>query len=68
MPNGLYLVMEKEDRKSLVKEPDLGYGNYTYADYLTWDMEEMVELIKGKVFKIAAAAPKRIHQRLTGTR
>ncbi len=59
--------MEKEDSKSLVKEPDLSYNNYTYADYLTWDMEEMVELIKGKVFKKAAAAPKRIHQRLAGS-
>lgn len=58
--------MEKDNNKSLVKEPDLSYGNYTYADYLTWDMEEMVELIKGKVFKKAAAAPKRIHQWLAG--
>ena len=58
--------MEKEENKSLVKEPDLSYGKYTYADYLTWEMEEMVELIKGKVFKKAAAAPRRIHQWLTG--
>ncbi|EKB48984.1 Uma2 family endonuclease [Cecembia lonarensis] len=58
--------MGKDESKNLVKEPDLSYGNYTYADYLTWDMEEMVELIKGKVFKKAAAAPKRIHQWLTG--
>ena len=58
--------MEKEDNRSLVKEPDLSYGNYTYADYLTWEMEEMVELIKGKIFKKAAAAPRRIHQWLTG--
>ncbi|RPA69419.1 Uma2 family endonuclease [Cyclobacteriaceae bacterium YHN15] len=58
--------MEKDESKNLVKEPDLSYGNYTYADYLTWEMEEMVELIKGKVFKKAAAAPRRIHQWLTG--
>jgi len=58
--------MEKEENKSLVKEPDLSYGKYTYADYLTWEMEEMVELIKGKIFKKAAAAPRRIHQWLTG--
>ncbi|HSI78327.1 MAG TPA: Uma2 family endonuclease [Lunatimonas sp.] len=58
--------MEKENAKSIVKEPDLSYGRYTYADYLSWDIEEMVELIKGKVFKRAAAAPSRIHQRLTG--
>jgi Uma2 family endonuclease len=58
--------MEKEDNKSMVNEPDMSYGNYSYADYLTWEMEEMVELIKGKVFKKAAAAPRRIHQRLAG--
>ena len=58
--------MEKEKAKSIVKEPDLSYGRYTYADYLSWDIEEMVELIKGKVFKRAAAAPSRIHQRVTG--
>ncbi|WP_114749697.1 Uma2 family endonuclease [Pleomorphovibrio marinus] len=48
-----------------VNEPDLEYGNYSYADYLTWQMEEVVELIKGKVFKKAAAAPKRIHQKVS---
>ncbi|MEX2564980.1 MAG: Uma2 family endonuclease, partial [Cyclobacteriaceae bacterium] len=48
-----------------VNEPNLEYGNYTYADYLTWQMEEVVELIKGRVFKKAAAAPKRIHQRIS---
>lgn len=58
--------MKSESEKSILKEPDLSYGNYTYADYLTWELEEMVELIKGKVFKKAAAAPRRIHQWLTG--
>lgn len=51
----------------MVNEPDMSYGNYSYADYLTWDIEEMVELIKGKVFKKAAAAPRRAHQWLTGS-
>ncbi|SEJ65783.1 Endonuclease, Uma2 family (restriction endonuclease fold) [Cyclobacterium xiamenense] len=58
--------MEKERTKPYVKEPDLSYGGYTYADCLSWDLEEMVELIKGNVFKKAATAPNRIHQRLTG--
>jgi Uma2 family endonuclease len=58
--------MEREDDKFLLKEPDVSYGNYTYADYLTWNMDEMVELIKGRVFKKAAAAPRRIHQWLAG--
>lgn len=48
-----------------VDEPDLEYTNYSYADYLTWQMDEVVELIKGKIFKKAAAAPRRIHQRIS---
>jgi Uma2 family endonuclease len=58
--------MEKDLKRSVVKEPDITYGKYSYADYLSWDMEEMVELINGKVFKKAAAAPRRIHQWLAG--
>ncbi|WP_368509160.1 Uma2 family endonuclease [Cyclobacterium sp. 1_MG-2023] len=49
-----------------VNEPDLEYGNYSYADYLEWQMEEVVELIKGRIFKKAATAPKRIHQKVSG--
>ena len=35
-------------------------GIYTYADYLTWKFEETVELIKGKIYRMAA--PIRYHQ------
>jgi Uma2 family endonuclease len=49
----------------VVKEPDIEYGHYTYADYLTWEMDEMVELIKGKVFRRAAAAPGTTHQKIS---
>lgn len=28
---------------------------YTYADYLTWQFDEMVELIRGKVFRMSPA-------------
>ena len=52
-------------KKNTFNEPDAEYGTYSYADYLTWQMEEVVELIKGKIFKKAAAAPKRIHQRIS---
>jgi len=38
---------------------------YTYADYLTWQLDEMVELIRGKVFKMSPA-PGRIHQEISG--
>lgn len=56
--------MEEQFNKSQVEEPELSYGPYSYADYLTWELDEMVELIKGKVFK-KAAAPRRIHQYAT---
>ncbi|MCC5935946.1 MAG: Uma2 family endonuclease [Lunatimonas sp.] len=57
--------MEKHEDRNLVKEPNFAYGSYTYADYLTWQLDEMVELIRGKVFRQAAAAPRRIHQEIT---
>jgi Uma2 family endonuclease len=60
--------MDNQGLKNKVEEPSAEYlptgqeglptrqasGRYTYADYLTWQMEEMVELIKGKVFKRVA--------------
>ncbi|WP_339698002.1 Uma2 family endonuclease [Algoriphagus aquimarinus] len=55
--------MKSED-KDLVKEPFTEYGVYSYADYLTWEIDEMVELIKGKVFRSAAAAPRMKHQKI----
>ena len=36
---------------------------YSYADYLTWRFEDMVELIKGKLF-IQSPAPAERHQRI----
>jgi len=54
--------MEKPQEK--VKEPIAGYGHYSYADYLTWQLDEMVELIRGNVFR-QAAAPRLIHQRIS---
>lgn len=38
-------------------------GSYTYSDYLTWRFEETVELIKGKLMKMAA--PSRRHQQVS---
>jgi len=46
-----------------VNEPDLAYNNYTYADYLKWNMDEMVEIINGRVYKLSA--PKREHQTIS---
>lgn len=39
--------------------------NYSYADYLTWRFDDMVELIKGKLF-IQSPAPAERHQRIAG--
>lgn len=57
--------MKADEKGNKLEDPFTGYGKYSYADYLTWDIEEMVELIKGKVFK-AAAAPRRKHQEIAG--
>ena len=38
-------------------------GVYNYADYLTWQFEQTVELIKGKLLKMAA--PNRKHQKIS---
>ena len=48
-----------------IKEPISDYGKeYTYSDYLQFQFEEMVELIRGKVFKMTPA-PKAIHQKIS---
>lgn len=38
-------------------------GTYSYADYLTWKFEEVIELVKGKVLPMSA--PSRKHQDLS---
>ena len=40
-------------------------GTYTYADYLTWQFEERLELIKGKIM-LMSPAPNVNHQRISG--
>lgn len=39
-------------------------GTYSYADYLTWQLEESVELIKGKIMAMSPA-PNLKHQRIS---
>jgi len=39
-------------------------GTYSYADYLTWQLEESVELIKGKIMAMSPA-PNVKHQRVS---
>ena len=38
--------------------------NYTFADVLSWDEDERIEIVSGKVFMMAT--PSRIHQEITG--
>ena len=60
---------EKEPDK--VEEPIVEYGRldlngiYTYWDYLKWQFEERVELIRGKIFKMSPA-PNVSHQVVIG--
>ncbi len=54
----------KEDNQNIIKEPSAEYGNpYTYADYAKFEFDEMVELIKGKIFKMSPP-PKSYHQEI----
>lgn len=46
-----------------VKEPLGSYLGYTYADYVNFSFDEMVELIRGKIFKMTPA-PSASHQRV----
>ncbi|WP_238200246.1 Uma2 family endonuclease [Capnocytophaga canimorsus] len=48
-----------------INQLDLINGDYTYADYLLWKLEERVELLKGKIFKMSPA-PNTYHQRISG--
>jgi Uma2 family endonuclease len=58
--------MKTREDKPIAKEPSYSYGGkYTYADYLSWEMDEMVEIIKGKMFKWTEA-PSRLHQKVAG--
>jgi Uma2 family endonuclease len=57
--------METNETKNRSEEPFTAYGRYSYADYLTWEIEGMVEIIKGKVFR-EVAAPNRGHQDISG--
>ena len=47
-----------------VKEPDLS-GTYTYADYMTWEWDQLAELIHGKIFKMSPS-PSGVHQVISG--
>ena len=59
-----YLTIQHEDfSETKVAEPESPYG-FTYADYLTWNFKERIELIRGKIFKMSPA-PTRLHQSIS---
>ena len=47
-----------------INQLDLVNGLYTYADYFLWKIEERIELLKGKIFKMSPA-PAIPHQRVS---
>ena len=53
---------EIEEQTNIVNEPAFEFEReYTYADYLKFQFEEMVELIRGKIYKMSPA-PRTNHQ------
>ena len=59
-------LQEDPQEQQKAEEPSIGYHQeYTYADYLTWEFDHMVELIRGKVFKMSPA-PTSFHQQVLG--
>lgn len=50
----------QSEEKEEVKEPDLS-GTYTAKDYLTWKVDDLMELIRGKIFKVSPS-PVDAHQ------
>jgi hypothetical protein len=52
-------------KETEAKEPVFDYSqSYTYGDYLKFDIEEMVEIIRGKIFRMSPA-PRVKHQRIS---
>ena len=59
-----YLTIQNKDfSETKVEEPESPYG-FTYADYLTWNFKERIELIRGRIFKMSPA-PTTTHQRIS---
>ena len=63
MKEYLTLLDDNDMSETLVEEPQSDYG-FTYADYLTWNFMERIELIKGKIFKMSPA-PLVTHQTIS---
>ena len=60
----MYTIYDEDQGKIIeVEEPDHSL-TYTYADYYKWKFMERLELLRGKIFRLAAANTK--HQRVGG--
>ncbi len=55
-------IQNKDFTETQVEEPQSPYC-FTYADYLTWNFKERIELIRGKIFKMSPA-PTVTHQKI----
>ena len=53
-----------EDKISNFEDLDLS-GTYSYSDYLKWEFDERLELIRGKVFRMSPG-PNTFHQQVSG--
>ena len=55
--------MSEKEKPLTVEEPDLS-RTYTAADYLRWNLDELVEVIRGKIYKMSPS-PTSNHQRIS---
>jgi Uma2 family endonuclease len=64
LPLFLYLCREKDQAMAITSLDQLDLSkSYTYADYLLWQFEDRVELLRGKIR--AMSAPSVRHQRIS---
>lgn len=57
-----FTIVNEDFSETTVEEPQSPYG-FTYADYLTWNFKERIELIRGQIFKMSPA-PTFNHQKI----
>lgn len=66
LPNSPNPQLLKKTRRMITDISQLDINRiYAYSDYLTWRLQERVELIKGKIFKMTPA-PSLSHQQVSG--
>ena len=54
-----------DEKAHTIEEPNTSYNqSYTYSDYLRFEFDHMVELIRGRIFKMTPA-PSSAHQQIS---